>query len=180
MYGFQWRHFGAKYTTRDADYQGQGVDQLKELITKIKTKPNDRRLILTAWNPSDIPQMALPPCHMFCQFYVANGELSCQLYQRSGDMGLGVPFNIASYALLTRLIAHVCGLKAGELSHVIGDAHVYLNHVEPLKEQLKRVPRPFPVLHIETNKDDIDKIVYDDIKIVGYTPDKKIEMKMAV
>ena len=117
---------------------------------------------------------------MFCQFYVANGDLSCQLYQRSGDMGLGVPFNIASYALLTRLIAHVCDLNAGELSHVIGDAHVYLNHIEPLKEQLKRSPRPFPVLNIETNKKDIDKIVYEDLKIVGYTPDKKIEMQMAV
>ena len=180
VYGFQWRHFGAEYTNRDANYDGQGVDQLKELIHKIKTKPNDRRLILTAWNPSDIPKMALPPCHMFCQFYVANGELSCQLYQRSGDMGLGVPFNIASYALLTRLIAHVTGLKAGELSHVIGDAHVYLNHVEPLKEQLKRNPRPFPTLDIDSSKDDIDAIVFDDLTIVGYSPDKKIEMKMAV
>ena len=180
VYGFQWRHFGAEYSGRDADYAGRGIDQLRELIHKIRTNPNDRRLILTAWNPTDIPIMALPPCHMFCQFYVAHGELSCQLYQRSGDMGLGVPFNIASYALLTRLIAHVCGLRAGELSHVIGDAHVYSNHVEPLREQLQRNPRPFPTLEIRTKTDDIDAIVFDDLKIVGYTPDKKIEMKMAV
>ena len=180
VYGFQWRHFGAEYSGRDADYAGKGVDQLRELIHKIRTSPNDRRLVLTAWNPTDIPIMALPPCHMFCQFYVAHGELSCQLYQRSGDMGLGVPFNIASYALLTRLVAHVCGLRAGELSHVIGDAHVYSNHVEPLREQLRRDPRPFPTLEIRTDTDDIDKIVFGDLKIDNYTPDKKIEMKMAV
>ena len=117
VYGFQWRHFGAKYVDMHADYTGQGVDQLAECIDKIKNDPTDRRILLTAWNPADLHLMALPPCHMFCQFYVANGELSCQMYQRSADMGLGVPFNIASYALLTRMVAQVCELK-------IGRAHV--------------------------------------------------------
>lgn len=145
VYGFQWRHFGAEYTDMHANYSGQGVDQLAELIHKIKTNPNDRRLVLTAWNPAALKDMALPPCHMFCQFYVADGELSCQMYQRSCDLGLGVPFNIASYSLLTCMVAQVCGLKPGDFVHVLGDAHVYSNHVEPLKEQLKNAPRHFPV-----------------------------------
>ena len=118
------------------------------MIHKIKNKPNDRRIILSAWNPADLGKMALPPCHMFCQFFVANGELSCQMYQRSADLGLGVPFNIASYALLTCLLAHTCGLKRGDFVHCIGDAHVYLNHVDALREQLTREPRPFPTLTI--------------------------------
>merc|ERR1711892_791585 len=125
------------YTNMHADYSGQGVDQLGEVINRIKNKPNDRRIMMCAWNPADLDKMALPPCHCLVQFYVANGQLSCQMYQRSADMGLGVPFNIASYALLTRLMAQVCGLEPGEFVHVIGDAHVYLNHVEPLQEQLK-------------------------------------------
>lgn len=145
VYGFQWRHFGAEYSTMHADYRGKGVDQLADLIHRIKTNPNDRRLVLSAWNPAALPEMALPPCHMFCQFYVADGELSCQMYQRSCDLGLGVPFNIASYALLTRLVAQVCGLRAGDFVHVLGDAHVYTNHVDPLKEQLKNAPRHLPV-----------------------------------
>lgn len=144
VYGFQWRHFGAEYKDFNTDYTNQGVDQLKEVIETIKTNPTDRRIILTAWNPSAIPKMALPPCHMMCQFYVYNGELSCQMYQRSCDMGLGVPFNIASYSLLTIMIANVTGLKPGEFIHVTGDTHVYNNHIEPLKEQLKRNPFPFP------------------------------------
>lgn len=155
VYGFQWRHFGAEYSTMHADYQGKGVDQLADLIHRIKTNPNDRRLVLSAWNPAALPDMALPPCHMFCQFYVADGELSCQMYQRSCDLGLGVPFNIASYALLTRLVAQVCGLQAGDFVHVLGDAHVYTNHVDPLKEQLKNVPRHLPVrgvAHVYSNK----------------------------
>ena len=140
VYGFQWRHFGAQYVNRDADYSGQGFDQLADVIHKIKNKPNDRRIIMSAWNPAALHEMALPPCHMFCQFFVAvscsceraqtyaltacllrvqNGEVSCLMYQRSCDMGLGVPFNIASYALLTRLIAQVCGLKAGDFIHIL-------------------------------------------------------------
>ena len=180
VYGFQWRHFGAQYTDMHADYTGQGVDQLAEVIRKIKTNPTDRRIIMSAWNPAAMPLMALPPCHMFCQFFVANGELSCQMYQRSADMGLGVPFNIASYALLTRMIAQVCGLQAGDFVHVIGDAHVYLNHVEPLKQQLAREPRPFPKLRINPEKTDIDSFTYSDFTIEGYSPHKSIKMEMAV
>lgn len=145
VYGFQWRHWGAAYKTKRDDYKGAGIDQLAECIRLIKTDPTSRRIVMSAWDPASLPAMALPPCHMFCQFYVAGGELSCQMYQRSGDVGLGVPFNIASYALLTRLVAQVCGLVPGDLVHVLGDAHVYANHVEPLREQLLNSPRPFPV-----------------------------------
>ncbi|CAI9753419.1 unnamed protein product [Fraxinus pennsylvanica] len=156
VYGFQWRHFGASYTNMHADYTGQGFDQLLDVIDKIKNEPNDRRIILSAWNPSDLKLMALPPCHMFAQFYVANGELSCQMYQRSADMGLGVPFNIATYALLTCMIAHVCGLVPGDLIHIIGDAHVYKTHISHLQEQLKKNPKPFPFLKINPQTKDID------------------------
>ncbi|OQS00973.1 bifunctional dihydrofolate reductase-thymidylate synthase 2 [Achlya hypogyna] len=180
VYGFQWRHFGATYVDMHTDYSGQGVDQLADVIHKIKHSPDDRRILLSAWNPSDLGLMALPPCHMFCQFYVANGELSCQMYQRSADMGLGVPFNIASYALLTRMIAQVCGLRAGDFIHVIGDAHVYSNHVEPLQEQLARTPTPFPTLRINPAKTDIDSFVFEDFTLQGYSPQKAIKMEMAV
>ncbi|RDX70891.1 hypothetical protein CR513_49813, partial [Mucuna pruriens] len=180
VYGFQWRHFGAKYSDMHADYSGQGFDQLLDVINKIKHNPNDRRIILSAWNPSDLKLMALPPCHMFAQFYVANGELSCQMYQRSADMGLGVPFNIASYALLTCMIAHVCDLVPGDFIHVIGDAHVYRNHVRPLQEQLQNQPKPLPILKINPKKKDIDSFVAADFKLIGYDPHQKIEMKMAV
>ncbi|KAH9696287.1 Bifunctional dihydrofolate reductase-thymidylate synthase [Citrus sinensis] len=180
VYGFQWRHFGARYTNMHADYSGQGFDQLLDVINKIKNNPNDRRIVLSAWNPFDLKLMALPPCHMFAQFYVANGELSCQMYQRSADMGLGVPFNIASYALLTCMIAHVCDLAPGDFIHVIGDAHVYRNHVRPLEEQLQKLPKPFPILKINPEKKDIDSFVSEDFKLIGYDPHQKIEMKMAV
>jgi dihydrofolate reductase/thymidylate synthase len=180
VYGFQWRHFNAEYTDMHADYTGKGVDQLAEVIHKIKNNPNDRRILLTAWNPAALKEMALPPCHMFCQFYVANGELSCQMYQRSCDMGLGVPFNIASYSLLTCMIAQVCDLKPGDFVHVLGDAHVYANHVEPLKTQLKNEPRPFPQLKINPDVKDIDGFKFEDFEIIGYDPCPKIEMKMAV
>jgi len=180
VYGFQWRHFGAEYTNMHADYTGKGVDQLAEVIHKIKNNPTDRRILLTAWNPAALKEMALPPCHMFCQFYVANGELSCQMYQRSCDMGLGVPFNIASYSLLTCMIAQVCDLKPGDFVHVCGDTHVYSNHVEPLEKQLVCEPRPFPILKINPDKKDIDSFVFEDFEIVGYDPHPKIEMKMAV
>jgi dihydrofolate reductase/thymidylate synthase len=180
VYGFQWRHFGAAYTNMHADYTGQGVDQLADCIRTLKTNPTDRRIVLSAWNPSDLKAMALPPCHMLCQFYVADGELSCQMYQRSADMGLGVPFNIASYALLTRLVAQVCGLKAGDFVHVIGDAHVYRNHVEALREQIKRTPAPFPTLKINPEKTDIDSFEFSDFAVEGYKPQAAVAMQMAV
>ncbi|KAK7842675.1 bifunctional dihydrofolate reductase-thymidylate synthase, partial [Quercus suber] len=180
IYGFQWRHFGARYTNMHADYTGQGFDQLLDVIDKIKNRPDDRRIILSAWNPSDLNLMALPPCHMFAQFYVANGELSCQMYQRSADIGLGVPFNVASYALLTYMIAQVCGLTPGEFIHIIGDAHVYKTHIMALKEQLQKLPKPFPILKINPEKKDIDSFVAADFELIGYNPHQKLEMKMAV
>ncbi|RWS08225.1 thymidylate synthase-like protein [Dinothrombium tinctorium] len=180
VYGFQWRHFGAHYNGIKADYSGKGVDQLNNIIETIKKNPNDRRIILCSWNVSDIPLMALPPCHCLAQFYVNGDKLSCQLYQRSGDMGLGVPFNIASYSLLTHLIAHVTGLKAYEFVHTIGDAHVYLNHLEPLKEQLKREPRSFPKLLIKRKVTSIDEFTSEDIELVGYNPHPRIIMEMSV
>lgn len=180
VYGFQWRHFGAEYGTMHDDYAGKGIDQLGQIIETLRTNPSDRRMIMTAWNPSALKHMALPPCHLLAQFYVANGELSCQMYQRSADMGLGVPFNIASYALLTRMVAQVVGLKAGDFVHVLGDAHVYCNHVEALEEQLTREPRPFPKLVINPDKKEIDEFVFEDFEIVGYTPHKAIKMDMAV
>jgi dihydrofolate reductase/thymidylate synthase len=180
VYGFQWRHFGAAYTTCDADYGGQGVDQLAEIVQTIKKNPSDRRMCLSAWNPSALAQMALPPCHMFAQFYVADGELSCHMYQRSNDMGLGVPFNIASYALLTCMVAHVCGLKPGDLVHSMGDAHVYLTHIEPLREQLQREPRPFPTLRIKRAVSDIDQFQFEDFELLDYAPHASIKMEMAV
>ncbi|XP_057289301.1 thymidylate synthase-like [Hydractinia symbiolongicarpus] len=180
IYGFQWRHFGATYKDKYADYTGQGVDQLANIIHTIKTNPNDRRMIMAAWNPADIPKMALPPCHSFCQFYVANGEVSCQMYQRSCDMGLGVPFNIASYALLTCMVAHVCELKPGDFIHCLGDAHVYSNHVEALKTQIERTPRPFPTLTFKRKITNIDDFTFDDFQLDDYKPHPKIKMDMAV
>jgi len=186
VYGFQWRHFGAEYSDMHADYTGKGVDQLAECIDKIKNNPEDRRIIMSAWNPPDLDKMALPPCHLLCQFYVDTtaNEVSCHMYQRSADMGLGVPFNIASYALLTHLIAHVTGRKPGDLVHSLGDAHVYMNHIEPLKEQLDRTPRPFPKLFIDDDKKGtpktIDDFSYQDLYVVGYHHHEKISMKMAV
>eukprot|EP01062_Namystynia_karyoxenos_P029934 TRINITY_DN22421_c0_g1_i1.p1 TRINITY_DN22421_c0_g1~~TRINITY_DN22421_c0_g1_i1.p1 ORF type:complete len:513 (+),score=203.42 TRINITY_DN22421_c0_g1_i1:82-1620(+) len=180
IYGFQWRHFGAKYTDRNGDYEGQGVDQLAEVIETIRKNPEDRRIIMSAWNPCALKEMALPPCHVMCQFYVFDGELSCQMYQRSCDMGLGVPFNIASYALLTCIIAHMTGLRPGEFVHTLGDAHVYSNHVEPLKEQLKREPRPFPALKIRRHHDRIEDYTMDDFVLMDYAPYPTIKMEMAV
>ncbi|XP_010215905.1 PREDICTED: thymidylate synthase [Tinamus guttatus] len=180
VYGFQWRHFGAEYKDMHTDYSNQGVDQLQKVIEMIRNNPDDRRIIMCAWNPKDISLMALPPCHALCQFYVVNGELSCQLYQRSGDMGLGVPFNIASYSLLTYMIAHVTGLKPGEFIHTLGDAHIYLNHVEPLKVQLQREPRPFPKLRILREIEDISDFKAEDFQIEDYNPHPPIKMEMAV
>jgi len=156
------------------------VDQLAEVIDKLKNNPTDRRILMTAWNPAALREMALPPCHMFAQFYVAAGELSCLMYQRSCDMGLGVPFNIASYALLTRLLAQVTGLKPGELVHTLGDAHVYSNHVEALRTQLERQPRAFPTLRINPAVKDIDGFCFADFELADYECHAPIKMKMAV
>ncbi|XP_016838906.1 thymidylate synthase [Nasonia vitripennis] len=180
VYGFQWRHFGAKYVDMHTDYSGQGFDQLADVIDKVKNNPDDRRIIMSAWNPVDIPKMALPPCHSLAQFYVYDGELSCHLYQRAGDMGLGVPFNIASYSLLTIMIAHVANLKPGEFVHTMGDTHVYRNHVDAVKEQIKREPRPFPKLRIKRQVTDIDDFQFSDFELEGYNPHPKIDMSMAL
>ena len=208
VYGFQWRHFGAEYQGCQVDYTGQGVDQIKEVVQKLKNNPFDRRIILSAWNVADLGKMALPPCHMFAQFYVsypdaprgeavlhldgkatdegkpkAKGHLSCTLYQRSCDMGLGVPFNIASYALLTHMLAHACNLVPGELIHTMGDAHVYLDHVEALKEQLVRQPREFPEFAVK--RDDrgsgvMDGWKLDELDVKAYKPHGGIKMKMSI
>ncbi len=179
VYGFQWRHFGAKYKTMHDDYKGQGVDQLQQLVDTIRNDPTNRRMLLSAWNPAAFHEMALPPCHAFAQFYVHDGELSCQMYQRSADMGLGVPFNIASYALLTHMLAHVTGLTTGEFIHVIGDAHVYKNHVEALETQLGREPRPFPTLRFKRKVDKVDDFIMEDFELLGYDPHPSIKMKMS-
>ncbi|CAG9323621.1 unnamed protein product [Blepharisma stoltei] len=180
VYGFQWRHFGAEYKDMHADYSGQGFDQIAEVINLIKTDPNSRRIILSAWNPIAQPLMALPPCHVLSQFYVNNGKLSCMLYQRSGDVGLGIPFNIASYSLLTCLIAQVCGLERGEFVHVVGDTHVYSTHVDPLETQLKRNPYPFPQLKLNGNVKEIDQFSSEDIELIGYYKHGRIQMEMAL
>jgi thymidylate synthase len=185
VYGFQWRHFGAEYVDCDTDYSGKGVDQLAQIIHTLKTNPYDRRIILSAWNPPDFPKMALPPCHVFAQFYVNFPEgqkpkLSCCLYQRSCDMGLGVPFNIASYALLTKMIAQVVDMDCGEFVHTLGDAHVYSDHVDALKEQIEREPFVFPKLKFKRDIKDIDDFKYEDIEIIGYKSHSRIAMKMSV
>ncbi|KAH9960532.1 thymidylate synthase [Russula compacta] len=189
VYGFQWRHFGADYVDVDTDYSGKGVDQLREVIRKIKEDPTDRRIIMSAWNPADIPLMALPPCHMMCQFYVhlppqdnpsAPRRLSCLMFQRSADLGLGIPFNIASYALLTYMIARVTDTEPHELIIQLGDAHVYRDHVDALKVQLTRLPRAFPTLRWSRDITDIEDFTYDDFIIEGYDPHPAIAMKMSV
>ena len=172
VYGVQWRHW------RRSD--GTEVDQLKELIELIKKDPTSRRLILTAWNPAELDQMALPPCHTFSQFYVRNNQLSCQLYQRSADLFLGVPFNIASYALFTHLIAQVCDLEVGEFVHTFGDAHIYNNHLDQVLVQLSRTPNPPPKLILNKNIKDIDKFTMNDINLENYHPYETISAKMAV
>lgn len=178
-YGFQWRHFGANYISKDQDYTDQGTDQLKWVINEIKTNPDSRRIIMSAWNPNDIDKMALPPCHCFIQFWVNKGELSSQMYQRSCDVGLGVPFNIASYALLTCLIAKICKLTPGNFHYCMGDTHIYKNHIEQLKEQITREPLKFPTIEIK-DIDDIDNIKYDDIILKDYQCYDNIKMNMAV
>ena len=187
IYGFQFRHCGAKYKTAYDDYTNQGIDQLANVIDLIKNNPTSRRIIINLWNPQVLDEIVLPSCHCFYQFYVNTNtkELSCSMYQRSGDLGLGIPFNIASASLMTNVIASICGLSPGELTHTIGDAHVYLNHVEPLKEQLKRTPLAFPMLKMPEQQltlQDINetKLSIKDFKLVGYKSYPTIKMKMAV
>lgn len=180
VYGFQWRHFGAEYKTMHDDYTGQGVDQLMSVIEDLKKNPDSRRIIMCAWNAKDMKLMALPPCHVLCQFYVTDNKLNLQMYQRSADMGLGIPFNIASYALLLRMVAQVTDLQPGDFVHVIGDAHVYKSHIEALHKQLKRTPRPFPTLKINPNVKSIEDFKFEDFTIVNYNPFPKIKMEMAV
>ena len=172
VYGKQWREW--KTST------GETIDQLKDVVEQIKRNPSSRRLIVSAWNPEDVPTMALPPCHSLFQFHVADGKLSCQLYQRSADIFLGVPFNIASYALLTHLIAAECGLEVGEFVHTLGDAHIYLNHVEQVKTQLEREPRSLPELVIDSSFTSIFDMNLDQIKIEGYDPHPTIKAPIAV
>lgn len=180
VYGFQWRHFGASYVNMHMDYTGQGIDQLADIIKTIQTEPESRRIIMCAWNPTDLSAMALPPCHCLIQFYVNDDELSCHVYQRSADIGLGLPFNIASYALLTIMIAHVTGLKPGDIIISLGDVHLYLTHVENLLIQSTRIPKPFPQLFIKNTIKNINDFTFDDFDIVNYKPHPKIQMKMAV
>lgn len=184
-YGFQWRNFGAKYRGCEHIYDKneKGVDQLETIVTLLKTESHSRRILLSAWNPSALEEMALPPCHVLAQFYVdSKRRLSCQMYQRSADVGLGVPFNIASYALLTCLLAHHCGLeRGGEFVHVMGDAHIYNNHADALKLQAKREPRPFPSLTIRcAPKERLEDYVFDDFVLSHYNPHQAVKMNMAV
>ena len=169
VYGAQWRN-----------WNGDGIDQLAEVIETLKRNPNDRRMIVSAWNPSQLKAMHLPPCHMMFQFYVANGKLSCMLYQRSCDMFLGVPFNIASYALLTMMIAQVCGLKLGDFVHVLGDTHIYHNHFEQVKEQLKRVPLALPQMKINPDIKDINDFKFEDFELQNYQSYPPIKAQVAV
>ena len=172
VYGRQWRAWTAP--------DGRTVDQIQELVSMIGTNPDSRRLVVSAWNPGEIDLMALPPCHCLFQFFVADGKLSCQLYQRSCDVGLGIPFNIASYSLLTMMVAQVCDLEPGDFVWTGGDVHVYLNHVAPLGEQLQRSPRPLPRMMIADRDQGIFDFRFDDFKLAGYRPHPSIRMAIAV
>ena len=172
VYGYQWRSWPAS--------DGRKIDQLKEVINNIKSSPGSRRLIVSVWNVGEIEKMALPPCHVLFQFYVADGRLSCQLYQRSCDIFLGVPFNIASYALLTMMVAHVTDLKPGEFIHTLGDAHIYLNHIEQVKLQLTREPYPLPQMDINPSVTDIFNFKYEDFTLVNYIAHPHIKGEISV
>lgn len=172
VYGSQWRDWQTN--------NGQSIDQIKNVVDQIKNTPDSRRMIVSAWNPEDVPNVALPPCHTMFQFYVADGKLSCQLYQRSGDIFLGVPFNIASYALLTHLIAKQCGLEVGEFVHTLGDAHIYNNHIDQIQTQLARTPKNAPTLVLPDEITALDQLDINDIKLEGYDPDPSIKAPVAV
>src|SRR5450755_993391 len=172
VYGYQWRSWPAP--------GGRHIDQLSEVVKQISANPSSRRLIVSAWNVADIPKMALAPCHALFQFYVADGKLSCQMYQRSADIFLGVPFNIASYALLTLMVAQVTGLAPGEFVHTLGDAHLYLNHLEQADEQLSRAPRTLPVMKLDPGVKDLYAFRYEDITLEGYDPHPLIRAPIAV
>lgn len=172
VYGYQWRSWPAP--------DGRSIDQITNLLQMIRTNPQSRRLIVSAWNPALVDDMALPPCHSLFQFYVADGKLSCQLYQRSADIFLGVPFNIASYALLTMMIAQVTGLKAGDFVHSFGDAHLYHNHFDQAREQLTRTPRPLPTMTINRDVNDLFAFQFDDFELSGYDPHPHIKAPIAV
>lgn len=172
IYGYQWRSW--------PDYDGGHIDQIKEAIDTIQNNPDSRRIIVSAWNVADLPQMNLPPCHAFFQFYVANGKLSLQLYQRSADIFLGVPFNIASYALLLMMVAQVTGLEAGDFVHTLGDAHIYNNHIEQVQEQLSREPRALPTMKLNPNVKSIFDFKYEDFELTDYNPHPHIAGKVAV
>ena len=179
VYGHQWRNFGA--TPRpDGTYEPDGVDQLARLVEAIRTDPTSRRLVVTGWNPAEADQVALPPCHTLFQFYVAGGRLSCQLYQRSADVFLGVPFNIASYALLTQMVASVCGLEPGTFVHSFGDVHLYRNHTEQARLQLSREPRPLPRLVLDPSVSELDGFRLEHVAIEGYDPHPAIPAPVAV
>ncbi|MBO5821176.1 MAG: thymidylate synthase [Alistipes sp.] len=171
VYGYQWRSWPSG--------DGGAIDQIKKVIETIKTNPNSRRMIVSAWNVADVDSMALPPCHTMFQFFVAEGRLSCQLYQRSGDTFLGVPFNIASYALLTMMIAKECGLEPGEFVHTLGDAHLYLNHLDQAQEQLAREPRKLPVMHLNPDVTSIFDYTYEDFTLEGYDPHPAIKAPLS-
>ena len=172
VYGHQWRHWRTP--------GGGEIDQIAAVIRSIRTKPDSRRHLVTAWNPADVDRMALPPCHLLFQFYVANGRLSCQMYQRSADLFLGVPFNIASYALLTQMVAQVTGLEPAEFVLTLGDAHLYLTHLEQAREQLSRAPRPFPRMRLDPEVKDMFAFRYEDFTLEGYEPHPAIKAPIAV
>ena len=180
IYGFQWRHFNAKYNGCNEDYNDRGIDQLNGIIKSLKNPEtrNSRRLIMTAWNPCQLSEMALPPCHVLCQFNVINNKLSCSLYQRSGDVGLGVPFNIASYSFLTHLIAHHCNIEAGEFIYYLGNTHIYDDHVTELLNQINRIPYEFPTLKIINKKENIEDYSVGDFEINNYICHNNINLIM--
>ncbi len=179
VYGHQWRNFGAT-RREDGSYESDGVDQMKRVLRDIVENPHSRRLIVTGWNPKEADQVALPPCHTLFQFYVQDGRLSCQLYQRSADVFLGVPFNIASYALLTMMVAHVTGLALGEFVHTFGDAHLYSNHLEQARLQIARTPKALPRMRLATETKDLFSFKFEDFVLEGYDPDPHIAAEVSV